>query len=258
VTTETIGIMIEGDILAVESGDALSTFLQHYLNGEGNPIRVRGLSAMPKGYNGPDAPPPWVLRSLPSLELDLVFPAPPDQPDIIREVTIEKIRLGQADGRMMASGTVVANIELPPGMERVALNVSAIRPDVMIHDGPVQGDTDEYDPDHPPPKAFGRIAPDYFLNSTTAPSQDPATPHRLVVRAPFENLLLDVLPGRDGVLSDFVTKILLKGGATAGIGGLVDVKADLGIGILDIAGLPVHGEFWAGRSFGVMLRQNGK
>lgn len=254
VTSHKIGIDIEGDIVALESGDALSQFLQNYLQGDDNPITVRGLGEMPKGHSGSDAPPPWVLRSLPSLQLHLVFPSPKDRPDVVREVTIEQMRLGEANGQMIASGTVVALIELPDGMERVALNVSAIKPDVMVHDGPTNADV-KYDPSKPPPKAFGRIWPNYHLNSTTARSEDPKTPHGLVVRAPFKDMPLDVLPGRDSVMSDFITKVIFKGGATAGIAGIADVKADIGVGgTLDIGGLPVHGEFWVGRGTGKLWK----
>jgi hypothetical protein len=246
ITTHRIGIQIEGDIVDLESGDALSSFLQNFLQGIDNPITVRGMSSMPGDYSGPNAPPPWVLRSLPSLELGLVFPAPTDQPDIIRSVTIEKMNLGEENGNIVASGTVVALVQLPDEMKQLSLNISAIRPDIMVHNGPVSGN-DEYDPDHPPPRAFGRIAPDYFLNATTA--VDPNTPGVLVIRAPFENLLLNVLDGRDNVLRDFVSQVIFKGGATAGIAGITDVQADVGVGgVLAVNGLPVQGEFFVGRN----------
>jgi hypothetical protein len=158
------------------------------------------------------------------------------------------MKLGSGDS-IEASGTVVALVQLPPGLERVDLNVSSILPDVLIFDGSADGHDDRPDPRNPPEGAFARIHPAHFLNSTTARSDDPATPDALVVRAPFENVPLQILEGRESIFRAFVSKVIFKGGANAGIGGVVDVRADLGVGDdIEIGDLPVTGDFWVGRS----------
>lgn len=249
VTTSTIEIQLSGDVSTLANSEPLNNLLQHYLRGEGSPITVRGHGAMPHGYEHSDIPPPWVLKTLPSLSVDLEFPGPNPKPEIVKQVTIEGMKIGEANGQMIASGTVVADVELPRGLEQIHINVTAIKPDVMVSDG-VEDDQggDEYDPENPPPKAFGRISPDVFLNSTTEPGTDPNRPDILIVRAPFTDLALDVLPGRDGILRGFVSKVVFKGGAMAGIGGVADIEADLfSGGLLQVGGLPVHGEFWVKR-----------
>lgn len=244
---EKIELLLEGDILAASQSDALGDFLRRFLHGQDSPIVVRGLHDMPARYKGP-SPPQFVLQTLPSLALDLKFPAPHPAPQIIRSVTVEGMKIGGGDA-IEASGTVVALVQLPSGLESVNLNVSSIHPDVLIFDGTADGHDDRPDPAHPPEGAFARIHPAHYLESTTARSEDPATPDALVVRAPFENVPLDVLEGRESIFRGFVSKVIFKGGANAGIGGVVDVRADLGVGgDIEIGDLPVTGDFWVGRS----------
>lgn len=236
------------DTDTVNSTSSLSKFLQNYLHGRDSPIVVRGLSVLPSLAPQSASPPPaWLLCTLPSLSLPLTFPGPRPPPKIIQSVTIERMRLSEARGKMRASGTVVAEVELPAGMEGVDLDVVAVMPDVLVFDGPAP-DLDD-DEEEIPAKAFGRIHPTEFLPSTTSPSGNPLHPHRLIVRAPLSNVPLDVLPGRDGVLSDFVSKVVFKGGAQAGIKGTASVRLKVvGVdGRVRLDDLPVRGEFWVGR-----------
>ena len=208
---------------------SLSKFLQNYLHGRDNPILVRGLSSLPSfAANSVSRPPDWLLSTLPSLSLHLTFPGPRPPPKIIQFVTIEHMRLTEAGGKMRASGTVVAEIELPAGMASVDLDVVAVLPDVLVFDGPAPPIND--DDEEIPAKAFGRIHPGEFLASTTMPSRDPLHPHRRVIRAPLNNVPLDVLRGRDSELSDFVSKVVFKGGAQAGIRGSASVRVKVWMG----------------------------
>lgn len=222
----------------------LSTFLQRYLHGLANPITVRGMSAVPTFTPSP-APPAWLLSSLPSLSLPLSFPGPSPEPRIIQSVAIEQMRLSEAGGKMRASGTVVAAIQLPPGMEGVRLVVNAVKPDVLIFDGPApEGDGGDDGDEEPPEKAFGHIHPDDYLPAVSTQIEGTIT-----VRAPLHDVPLDVIPGRDKILSDFVGKVVFKGGALAGIKGEADVEVQLNgvTGSVGLEGLPVRGETWVGR-----------
>lgn len=228
------------------SSSLLSDFFQRYLQGEGNPIVVHGLESLPSFAHGAEAPPSWLLSLLPQLSVPLVFPGPSPPPKVIHSVNIEKMHLSESGGKMLASGTVIAEIDLPPGMEHVTLDVRGVRPDVLVYDGPAGEDPsdEEY-----PPRAFGRIHPEEWLEAESRLSDNPFFPYRLVVTAPLENVPLDVLPGRDRVLSGFVSKIVFKGGALAGIKGKASVQADIvGIGgTVRLDNLPVLGSTWVGR-----------
>ena len=218
---------------------SLSRFLQNYLHGIDNPITVRGMGHMPRFAVG--GPPKWLLDLLPGVSVPLVFPGPRPKPKIVQTITIEQMKLSERAGKMRASGVVVAQVKLPEGMRRVEVNVVGVAPDVLVYDG-VAGE-DEADPQNPPERAFGRINTDY-LDSETVVEGD-----GLVVTAPFTNVPLDVLPGRDSVLSDFVSKVVFKGGAQAGIKGTASVHVELvGLdGRVTLDDLPVQGDFWVGR-----------
>lgn len=249
VSPKAIKLVISGDITA-QGGDALELFMRNFLRGKDVPIVVTGLDRIPPGHDVPP-PPQWVLDTLPTVSLDLVFPGPDPKPEVVKSVTIENMHISEVNGGVAASGTVVAIVQLPEGFQSISVNVTELRPDVFVYDGPVEDDDKDDagrpDPDNPPERAFGRIAPDYFLNSTTTPSKE--VPGALEVRADFEDMALEVLDDRQSVFRSFVGKVLLHGGATAGIGGVADIQADLGVAEpLDISSLPVHGEFWVGRA----------
>ena len=232
---------------AADHDSPLSGFLQKYLHGMDNPIIVTGLSQIPSFANVSDKPPSWLLQGLSSLSLPLIFPGPRPPPRIIRSVTIEHMRISERAGKMRASGTVVAEIELPPAMQTVDVDVVEVLPDVLVYDG-LAGDEDA-DPDDPPPRAFGHIQPDEFLDATTELSTDPEHPHRLIVSAPLTDVPLEVLSGRDSIFREFVSKVVFKGGAQAGVKGTASVRVELvGVnGRVRLDNLPVKGEFWVGR-----------
>ena len=125
-------------------------------------------------------------------------------------------------------------------MQGVKVDVIAVLPDVLVFDGPAPLNGEES-------RAFGRIHPDEFLPSSTAPSSHPL---RLTVRAPLKDVELQVLRGKDGVLSDFVTKVIFKGGAQAGVKGTASVRVRVvGVdGTVKLEDLPVSGDFWVGRA----------
>lgn len=227
---------------------ALSVFIREFLHGNDNDITVNGLATLPDFAHSAPSPPGWLLSSLPSLSLPLVFPGPHPRPKVIQSVTIEHMRISESAGKMKASGIVVAEVELPHEMQSIVVDVIEVLPDVLVFDGPAPDDDDD-DEDDPPPRAFGHINPDDFLDATTSPSGDPQYPHRLVVTAPLAEVDLNVLPGRDTVLSDFVTKVIFKGGAQAGIKGTASVVAMIpGVpGKIRLDDLPVTGEFWVGK-----------
>ena len=244
-------LSLAGDIIANltaqpsdERPSSLSLFLQRFLHGQDNPIIVTGLNTVPPHI---PAPPPWLLSMLPTVSVPLSFPGPQPPPKVIKTVSIEHMRISERAGQIYASGTVVAKVELPETMQRVQLDVKGVSPDVLIYDGPA-GD-DPADPDDPPARAFGRINPDDFLNSTTAPSDDPLHPYAIIVSAPMVNVPLQILDGRDGVFRSFASKVVFKGGAEAGIKGTASVKVDLkGVeGRAKLSDLPVTGETWVGR-----------
>ncbi|KAL7420525.1 hypothetical protein Q5752_004475 [Cryptotrichosporon argae] len=268
--SEHIALSVAGTIDSSISShsDLLSTFLQNYLHGLPNPVVIRGSAAARFPFPGPvppyvvPPPPAWLLASLPSLAVPLEFPAHVPKPQVVKSVTIDNMRIGEKAGKMTASGTVVVVVELPDEMAGVDVDVGAVLPNVLVFDGPAPDDAgsdpgaglEPGEPDGPgepayPPRAFGRIRPDAYLSSTTSRSTDPAHPRALVVRAPLVDQELLVLSGRDAVLSDFVSKVVFKGGAQAGILGTADVKAGMGgiAGTVDIRRLPVRGEFWVGR-----------
>lgn len=255
VSSKSIDISMAGNVTVAQGGAAMENFLRSFLRGKDFPIVVKGLDRVPDESHLP-APPQWVLETLPSVSLNLIFPGPKPKPEVIKSVTIEGMQISEANGQVVASGTVVAIIKLPKGFQSVNVNVTAIKPDVFVYDGPLDDASDDDDdedgrpdPENPPERAFGLIAPDYYLDSNTTAVDD--EPGSFTVRAAFVDMPLEVLDGRQGVFRSFVSKVLFSGGATAGIGGVADIKADLGVGEdLSVAGLPVHGEFWVGRTRG--------
>lgn len=255
-----------------DSDSGLSHFLQNYLHGLDNPILIQGLSALPSFANSRLSPPEWILSTLPSLSVPLLFPGPKPKPKIIQSVTIEHMRLSETRGKMLASGVVIAEISLPKGMESVDVDINAVRPDIMVFDGPAPDDDDSTSTHTPrqtqddgdgdedyPPRAFGRIQPDTYLLSTSERYVNPEHPDWITVRAPMEDIPVEILHGRDGVMRAFVSKVVFKGGALAGIKGEADVKVKVkGVGgEVKLGGLPVRGEVWIGRQRSRVSRMDG-
>jgi hypothetical protein len=258
--SDKISLGLSGEITADldDTGDdsPLSTFLQKYLNGEDYPIKVKGLTAIPSFIppSSIDAPPNWLLHSMQAIQADLIFPGPKPKPNILKSVTIERVRIVERRGKMLVSGMVLAIVELPPAMERVNVDVSDLLPDILVYNGPVEDD-DDGDGEEYPPRAFGRIRPEDWLPAATEHlTDDPVNPYKMQVTAEIQEVPLEVLSGRDKVLSDFVSKIVFRGGAEAGIKGTADVKVQIqGVGkgkersLVRLDGLPVQGRFWVGR-----------
>jgi len=126
---------------------------------------------------------------------------------------------------MLASGTVLANIVLPKGMD-MSLQVDAVYPQLLVYDGPVpddksikmdslgRGNDDDKLPnpmplpDPLPANAFAHIRPGQWLKSSSVPSD-----HRdgegsvFRVSAKIVDIPLEVLPGRQREFGDFVGKV---------------------------------------------------
>ncbi|KAJ9109220.1 hypothetical protein QFC21_000549 [Naganishia friedmannii] len=252
-----------------DSGDdgntALSMFLNNYLQGRPNNVTILGLPTFPLDASpdarinmttppsGNDVVPPAWMQTLVSESVHAVipFPAPsPNRTNLIRSVTIEQMKISERAGKMRASGVVVVVASLPRDLADIEVAVRGVLPDVLVSDGKFEGgDGEEVDPGMPPypARAFGRIHPPEYLAAVSSPSPD--DPALLIVRAPLHDVPLDILPGRDKVLSDFVTKIVFKGSAEAGIVGNAAVHVDVvGIGKeVEVRRLPISGVVNVGR-----------
>ncbi|KAJ9125561.1 hypothetical protein QFC22_000523 [Naganishia vaughanmartiniae] len=245
-----------------EDGAALSTFLNNYLQGRSNNVTILGLPAFPIDAS-PDArinvtnpssgssvvPPAWMQRLVSeNVHAVIPFPAPSNRTNLIRSVTIEQMKISERAGKMRASGVVVVVATLPQDLAGVEVQVVGVLPDVLVSDGKFEGGG-EVDPGTPPypARAFGRIHPTEFLPAISSPSPD--DPTLLIVRAPLHDVPLDILPGRDKVLSDFVAKIVFKGFAEAGIVGNAGVRVDVvGVGkAVEVRKVPVTGVVNVGR-----------
>jgi hypothetical protein len=233
------------------SDPALSLFLRNYLHGLDNPVVVQGLPYLP--WNGTvldrglPLPPTWILDIVRCLQLEVALPGPHPPPKLIKSVTIEDMRIGESRGQIRASGLVVAEIQLPAQLRGVKVDVTGVLPDVLVFDGYPSDDRD-VDPDELPypVRAFGRIHPDDNLPANSRPSSE--GDGLLIVEAPIHDVPVQVLPGRDKVMSEFVSKIVFKGGALAGIGGRAGVNVVVpGIAsAVQITKIPVSGEFTVG------------
>lgn len=238
-----------GTNLTGKAEKPLSRFLQRFMKGLPNSVTVHGQAEADPGLPRTKPAPTYLAQRLSDVEANLTFPGPDPVPELVKSMSIEDMSIEQAeDGGMAASGIMVAILEMPKGLEGVKLNVTGVRPDVLIYDGETTPQ-DPYDPTHPPPRAFSRISTQEFLNATTTAGDDGA-----VVRAPFKHLPLRVLEGHESVFQSFIRKIILQRGALAGIDGIADARASLPIGEMDVAGLPVNGSMWIGR--GTILGMN--
>lgn len=230
---------------------ALSTFLRNFLHGFDNLVNVQGLPYLPWNQtNDSLVPPVWLLDGLKTISANLSFPGPKPKPKLIRSVTIEGMKISEAGGKMRASGLVVAEIELPRQMTKIEVQVEGVLPDILVFDGPA-GDIGDIDPGEPPypAKAFGRIHPEDYLPASSEHSEEEGI---LIVRAPIHDVPIDILPGRDKVMSDFVSKIVFRGGALAGIKGKAAVQVFIhGLqSDVKVDDLPVTGQVVIGKPRG--------
>ena len=181
----------------------------------------------------------------PSLTFDTVFPAPEKRPRVLRDVRIKNMKLsGYSEGSMLASGIIFARIVLPPMMQ-IDIHVHRVLPDVLIFNGDPPGETpgdqapsaslwpfphhlpgsssdgdDEKLPRPPlpdplPEHAFARVRPDSWLVAETVddePDEDPETGDEeagpvTTIRAVIENVPLEILPGREAIFRNFLSKV---------------------------------------------------
>jgi hypothetical protein len=135
-------------------------------------------------------------------------------------VTIKNMRIKldpEGGGRFLASGTVWAKAVLPKGMD-IELDARRVLPDVLVFDGDVPGlqiSPSSLTPPTPPPlpdplpeRAFARIRPDDWLQSSCTPdSGSEGEGSAYVVTANITDVPLEVLPGRNKEFTNFVSKV---------------------------------------------------
>lgn len=283
-THPNISISLSGAVpaLSKSSFPLLSTFLSRYLNGEPNPIMIS--TPLLDGQGS---------------QLRAELPAPPERPQLLRNVTIKDMHIRASGTTILTSGTIFAKVVLPKGLD-VGVDVYRLFPDVLVFDGEVpsifERDNDLWGvfrkrknkstnspdipelPDPLPPRAFGHIRPDDWLNSTSVRLEsihnddedvmEKNTGAVYAVSAKVQDVPLQVLPGRQKEFSSFVGKVIFgSSGAVAGIQGYVAVTLTVdglpidvsdpipggspgdhrGSGALELSGLPFHGSVRIGK-----------
>ncbi|KAF8842794.1 hypothetical protein BDN67DRAFT_965188 [Paxillus ammoniavirescens] len=223
-----VTLFISGNVLPLPSDatEALSSFISHYLSLERNPITIS-------------------CPLFPSLVVDTEFPSLDVRPDLLRNVTIRdmQIKPSSPGGEFLASGEVFARLVLPEGMNFM-MDVKRVLPDVLVYDGEVpelpplpvtQGNIPSRLPSPLPPRAFGRIRPDDWLDAKSEYNGTDGEGSTFFVSASIIDVPVEVLPGRQKEFSNFVSKVIFSSeGALAGLQGTADVG-------VDIVGLPFHG-----------------
>jgi len=246
-THPNITLSLHGNVLPIPPSvtPALSSLISDYLSGIDHPISITSPFGLFSEYTA-----------------HTKFPAPHPRPEVLRNVTIEDMKIRASGAAVVASGIVHGRIALPEGMD-VTLIINRILPDVLIFDGPVSmasptahppsmirttrvtksmtkkgrgGDDDDDVPPAPPlpsplpPRAFARVRPSTWLPTVSAPT----SPRRdwnergnttLLVSAWFVDVPLEVLPGREREFRNFVTKVIFgpSEGAVAGMQGVAAV-----------------------------------
>ena len=238
-----ITLFLHGGVLPIHPSatPALSSLLSDYLSGVDHPISITS---------------PFKLFS--DYTAHTRFPAPDPRPEVLRNVTIEDMKIHASGTTILANGVVHARIAMPSGMD-IMLYVSRVLPDVLIYDGPLptgitstptitpssiltdcdtrnpDDDDDDVPPAPPlpsplPPHAFARVRPNTWLTALS----EPTTPRRdwnergnttLSLSAWFVDVPLEVLPGRESEFRSFVSKVIFgRGeGAVAGVRGVAAV-----------------------------------
>lgn len=240
----------------------LSVFLSRYLNAEPNPILVSTPLLSP--LDPSDGP---------GLEIPAEFPAPPERPNLLRDVTIKDMRIRPSGTTFLASGIVFAKVVLPKGID-VGVDVFRVFPDVLVFDGEVPSIYEQEQtlwghgaarrrgamkkkltpppmpslPDPLPPHAFGHIRPDDWLPSTSVRLEniggsdtsddenddgERSTGAVYAVSAKVVDVPLQVLPGRQKEFSTFVGKVIF--GVSGAVAGIQGYAAVT----LEVDGLPI-------------------
>ncbi|KZT63268.1 hypothetical protein DAEQUDRAFT_770765 [Daedalea quercina L-15889] len=212
---------------------------------------------------------------LPDVRVPTKFPAPHPRPQILHDVKIKDMKVKPVGQGMIASGTVLARVVLPPGIE-VGIDVVRVFPDLLVYDGEVpesraydedglaiqvlnfpvdDGDRDVPPqpplPDPLPERAFAHIRPDDWLPAFSEPGESrPGEGTVVNVSADIVDVPLEVLPGREREFSNFVSKVVFgTQGAVAGLQGEAAVAVHVnGLpfengrhGEMQLTGLPFKG-----------------
>lgn len=177
---------------------------------------------------------------LPAMSIPTLFPPPKVRPRILQDVAIRDMKFSFRGDAVLASGIVFAKAVLPQGI-RLSLDVKQIWPDCLVFDGEVpsvddsrqhgfitpwkssggdEGESSKERVDVPkeplpsplPARAFARIRPEDWLDAESTPldvipGEGPGA-STYAVTARVEEVPLEVLPGRDGLMRGFVAKVL--------------------------------------------------
>ncbi|KAI0265341.1 hypothetical protein BC834DRAFT_825103 [Gloeopeniophorella convolvens] len=268
-THPNITLSLHGAVLPLDptAAPALSALISDYLSGTDHLIAITSPLALFAGYTAHTR-----------------FPAPHPRPEVLRNVSLDDMRIRPVGTAILASGHVRARVVLPPGMD-VALDVRRVLPDVLIFDGPLSddfspptpsptttvssrpaGDDDDVPPAPPlpsplPPRAFARVRPSAWLAANSSPDTDtpPSDGEGRAVRisATLTDVPLEVLPGREREFRSFVGKVIFGagGGALAGVQGVAAVGVHVegmplgsaGSGGMVLTGLPFQGSVRVGK-----------
>lgn len=195
-THPNVTLFISGRVLPLPSTaiEAVSSFASRYLSLQRNPISISS-------------------PLLPSLVIDTEFPSPVTKPKVLRDVTIRNMKVKPYGTEFLASGEVFGLIVLPKGMN-FQMDVKQIMPDILVYDG----DVDELFPalgalgNLPsrlpyPPRAFGHILPDDWLDATSVYNGTDEEGSVFSVSASIVDVPIQVLPGREKEFSNFVSKV---------------------------------------------------
>ena len=192
-THPNITFSLHGNVLPIpqSAAPALSSLISDYLSGIDHLILITSPFELFADYTA-----------------HTKFPAPHPRPQVLRNVTIEGMKIHASGTTILADGIVHGRIALPEGMD-VTLFINRILPDALIFDGPlptasppahllptttrtevtkksmtnsdhdspnsIDDDDDEVPPAPPlpsplPPRAFARVRPSTWLSALSAPT----------------------------------------------------------------------------------------
>ncbi|KAH9956370.1 hypothetical protein BC827DRAFT_1139612 [Russula dissimulans] len=245
-THPNITLSLHGKVLAIpkSAAPAVSSLISDYLSGIDHPIAITSQFELFSNYTA-----------------HTMFPAPHPRPELLRNVTIQDMKIRPSGKKILANGVVHGRIVLPEGMD-ANLDVNRILPDALIFDGALPSeippesprsstptksttnadsigddDSDDVPPAPPlpsplPPHAFARVRPAGWLSAVstrTAPRRDwnERGNTTLLLSARFVDVPLEVLPGREREFRSFVSKVIFHplDGAVAGVQGVAAVSA---------------------------------
>lgn len=199
-THPNVTLAISGKVLPLPSTaiDALSSFVSRYLSLQHNPISITS-------------------PLLPSLAINTDFPAPATKPKVLRDVTIRNMKVKPYGTELLATGEVFGLIVLPKGMN-FQMEVHEIMPDILVFDelGYVDdllpplmtfGNVPSRPSEPIPPRAFGHILPDDWLDAQSAYNGTDDEGSMFSVTASLVDVPIQVIPGREAEFSNFVSKV---------------------------------------------------